>query len=297
MGIAPLKSEISLKYFYYFMCNLKMESFAESTTVPSVRKSKLEEVEIDLPNIQEQRNVEKVLDKITALIQFSKLQLEQYDRLIKSRFVEMFGDPIANPMGWQIGTLGDYMTVLTDFSSNGSYKTLDSNVVMKDEPDYAWMVRTTDLETGNESSYKYIDEWTWNFLEKSKVYGDEIIMCKIGSAGRIYLMPNTGKPASLGRNAFMFRFNDLIDRVYLYYLLTTDYGTKEIMQYVRGAVTKTITKDDVRRVRIIVPPIEKQKVFVDFIEQTDKLKVANILKADVDIIFGLIEKSNQIKIV
>jgi len=85
MGIAPLESEISLKYFYYFMCNLKMESFAESTTVPSVRKSKLEEKEIDLPSMQEQHNIEKVLDEISTLIQLSKTQLEQYDVLIKSR--------------------------------------------------------------------------------------------------------------------------------------------------------------------------------------------------------------------
>ena len=184
----------------------------------------------------------------------------------------MFGDPIENPMNWDVKELGDYITVLTDFNSNGSYELLDSNVVMKDEPDYAWIVRITDLETMNEKGRKYIDEKTWNLLEKSKICGNEIIMCKIGSAGKIYIMPNTGKPASLGRNAFMFRFNELLEREYVYYLLNTDYGIKEITQYVRGAVTKTITKDDVRRLRVIVPPINEQRKFISFINKIDKSK-------------------------
>ena len=187
----------------------------------------------------------------------------------------MFGDPVENPMNWDVKELGDYITVLTDFNSNGSYELLDSNVVMKDEPDYAWIVRITDLETMNEKGRKYIDEKTWNLLEKSKICGNEIIMCKIGSAGKIYIMPNTGKPASLGRNAFMFRFNELLEREYVYYLLNTDYGIKEITQYVRGAVTKTITKDDVRRLRVMVPPINEQRKFISFINKIDKSKYSS----------------------
>ena len=58
----------------------------------------------------------------------------------------------------------------------------------------------------------------------------------------------------------------------MYYLLTSDYGQREIQQYVRGAVTKTITKDDARAVLIIVPPLELQQQFADFVQQVDKSK-------------------------
>ena len=166
------------------------------------------------------------------------------------------------------------MTLLTDFSSNGSYKTLDSGVTMYDEPNYAWMVRTTDLESGDMESIKYIDEQAYELLAKSKIFGGEIIMNKIGSAGKIYLMPKINMPASLGRNAFMFRYDDRINVKFLYYLLTSDYGQREIRQYIRGAVTKTITKNDARAVLIIVPPIELQNEFEQFVEQVDKSKVA-----------------------
>lgn len=184
----------------------------------------------------------------------------------------MFGDPVNNEKGFVKAPMGDYMTVLTDFSSNGSYKTLDNGVTMYDEPNYAWMVRTTDLESGDMDSIKYIDESAYELLSKSKIFGGEIIMNKIGSAGKIYLMPQTDMPASLGRNAFMFRYDERINVKFLYHLLTSDYGQNEIQQYVRGAVTKTITKNDARSVLIIVPPIELQNEFEIFVNQVDKSK-------------------------
>ena len=82
--------------------------------------------------------------------------------------------------------MGEYITTLTDFNANGSYRTLDTAVTMYDEPNYAWMVRTTDLETGDMSSIKYIDKKAYKLLAKSKIFGKEIIMNKIGSAGISY---------------------------------------------------------------------------------------------------------------
>lgn len=143
------------------------------------------------------------------------------------------------------------------------------------------MVRTTDLERNDfVNEVKYIDENAYNVLSKSKVFGNEIIMNKIGSAGKIYLMPVLNRPVSLGRNAFMFRFNDKINIIFLYFLLISDYGKKEIQQHVRGAVTKTITKDAARSVRIIIPPLNLQTQFADFVKQVDQSK--SILQQELD---------------
>ena len=215
------------------------------------------------------------LDKLYSIIKMREEELVKLDELIKARFVEMFWNPANNEKGFIKAPMGDYMTVLTDFSSNGSYKTLDSGVTMYDEPNYAWMVRTTDLESGDMTAIKYIDEEAYELLAKSKIYGGEIIMNKIGSAGKIYLMPQIDMPASLGRNAFMFRYDDRINVKFLYHLLTSEYGQREIQQYVRGAVTKTITKNDVRAVLIIVPPIELQNEFESFVAEVDKSKFAS----------------------
>lgn len=231
----------------------------------------------EIPVYDENRQQEIVdrLNQISELIEKRQEQLVQLSELVKSRFIELFGDPASNSPKWDTGRLGDYMTTLTDFSANGSYALLDSQVVMYDEPHYAIMVRTTDLETGDfKNGVKYIDQKAYELLGKSKLFGGEMIMNKIGSAGKIYLMPHIETPASLGRNAFMFRFDQRVNIVFLYALLTSEYGTAEIQQHVRGAVTKTITKESTRSIRIIVPPIELQEQFAAFVEQTDKSKLA-----------------------
>lgn len=250
----------------------------QKLTQYAMRKMKIPKLHIDI-----QQKIVKEIKSVKSIIEISGKQLEKLSLLARARFVEMFGDPEINPYGYKKAHMGNYITLLTDFSSNGSYETLDNGVTMYDKPNYAWMVRTTDLETGDMTSIKYIDESAYELLEKSKLFGGEIIMNKIGSAGNVYLMPEINMPASLGRNAFMFRYNDRINPKYLFQLLKSEYGQREIKQYVRGAVTKTITKNDVRAVTILVPPIEIQNKYVDFIIQVNKSKLLSVSQPQIHI--------------
>ena len=274
-AIIPDEKQVYPLYLAYNMFFQKkyLQQKANAPVVPIINKTDFGDFKIKLHNLIEQQKIIDVLDKIENLIDNRQQQLNLLNELIESRFIEMFGDPVTNPMGWTNDSMGKYMTVLTDFSANGSYEYLDSNVIMYDEPNYALMVRTTDLENNDfEHNVKYIDENAYNILSKSKIFGNEMIMNKIGSAGKIYLMPCLNRPVSLGRNAFLFRFNDNINIVFLYNFLMTEYGNKEIMKHVRGAVTKTITKEAVRAIQIIVPPIELQNKFAAFVEQVEKTK-------------------------
>ena len=269
-------------YNRYLLWQLKSQSvqnqIAKNKTGTALQQlpiSRLKKIEFFIEeDVKKQLKIADKLDKVQEIIDLRKKQIEELDELIKSMFVEMFGNPKSNNKNWIKAPMGEYMTVLTDFSSNGSYKTLDSTVVMYDEPNYAYMVRTTDLENEDyKNNVKYITEEVYNFLAKSKVYPNDIIMNKIGSAGKVYLMPDVGMPVSLGRNTFLFRYNDDIVPLFIYYLLKSEYGTNEISQYVRGAVTKTITKDDVRKVKIIIPPIELQNQFAELVKQIEKQKI------------------------
>ncbi|WP_418776203.1 restriction endonuclease subunit S [Holdemanella biformis] len=276
MKTIPDTNVLEKKYLYYYLKSPIFQGFllnvGSRAAQAGFNKNDLQDLLI--PNITRNEQVEIVgtLERVETVIEARQNELQKLDDLIKARFVEMFGDPQINEKGFIKAPMGEYLSLLTDFSSNGSYKTLDSGVVMYDEPNYAWMVRTTDLESGDMSSIKYIDEKAYELLSKSKIFGGEIIMNKIGSAGKIYIIPKLTMPASLGRNAFMFRYDERINNIFMYYLLTSDYGQREIQQYVRGAVTKTITKDDARAVLIIVPPLELQQQFADFVQQVDKSK-------------------------
>jgi len=146
------------------------------------------------------------------------------------------------------------LKVLTDFHSNGSYETIAQNFKLLDEKDYAYMVRTTDLETNNFSdNVKYVSKSTYEFLSKSKVFGGEVLINKIGSPGRTYIMPKLDMPISLGMNLFLLRLKgDVIDENTLYLFLNSTVGKNIIQRKVNGTVPLTIDKKAIRSLYVPV---------------------------------------------
>lgn len=145
-------------------------------------------------------------------------------------------------------TIEKELKVLTDFHSNGSYETISQNFKLLDEKDYAYMVRTTDLETNNFSeNVKYISKSTYDFLSKSKVFGQEVLINKIGSPGKTYIMPQLDMPVSLGMNLFLLRLKgENIDENTLYLFLNSEIGKNIIQRKVNGTVPLTIDKKAIK---------------------------------------------------
>ncbi|WP_295022697.1 restriction endonuclease subunit S [Sulfurimonas sp.] len=274
---------ISYKFLAYSIIRLKgiLQQQANAAVVPMINKSEFSKTPITFPPIPQQEKIVSVLDTASALVEKQKALLKKYDLFLKSKFIEMFGDPILNPMGWEVVKFGNLISFLTDYHANGSYEILKKNVELLDKRDYALMVRTTDLEHNDfENGVKYISEHAYNYLTKSKVYGNEIIMNKIGSAGSVYLMPKLNRAVSLGMNLFLIRLEDTANPTFMYWILTSEYGKQNIEKKVRGAVTKSITKDAVRDIDLMYPPVELQNQFAQIVEQTETLKQKEQLKLE-----------------
>lgn len=273
MGIAPRSEVLRIQYFYFLMKNLQLQTLAESTTVPSVRKTRLEKYEIEVPSLLEQEEIEKKLIFMQKVITKRKLELLSLDNLVKARFVEMFGDARKNPNKYDTVSFIDIVEYMGDIGSNGANKVVVDHLDMKDKEDYAMMVRFTNF-TKNDftDDVKYVSKEAYDFFKKSQIFGGELIICKIGSAGQNYVMPYLNRPVSLGLNQIMVRIKDNILMSYLYQYLHTDYGEFLISGCINGAVTKTITKTELKKIPVMLPPMELQREFVVFVEQVDKSK-------------------------
>jgi len=275
--IEPILTFIFPDFLQYFFKKLDTENyydrFLKGGTVKFISKGFLSDMTIPVPPLPQQEKIVKVLDISSALVEKQRLLMEKYDMFLKSKFIEMFGDPISNPFGWEVVKFGKVIETLTDYHANGSYETLKKHVELFDKKDYALMIRTTDLEKNNfNDGVKYISQHAYEFLTKSKVYGKEIIMNKIGSAGNIFLMPILNIPVSLGMNQFLIRVNKNSNSVFLYNFLETEYGKQNINKNVRGATTKSITKDAVREIEIYLPPITLQNKFAQIVEKIEQIK-------------------------
>jgi type I restriction enzyme S subunit len=270
--------------YHYFRSKIFQrlkDRYCSGATQKAINNNSFKKLKVPRCEIEQQKKIVQILDTADSLRQKRKEQLALLDDYLKSVFLEMFGDPRSDSR-WNLVDFGDVIDVLTDYHANGSYEVLRKHVKLKSLPDYALMVRTTDLENRNfTDDVKYISKEAYNFLEKSKIYGEEIIINKygeeiiinkIGSAGNVYLMPNLNRPVSLGMNAFLLRFKKITNNIFIFYLLSSDYGKSIIKSKVKGAVTKTIRKDAVRSLKIPLPPLELQIQFVSIVKQIEKTK-------------------------
>lgn len=158
--------------------------------------------------------------------------------------------------------LRDEISVLTDFHANGSYETISEVFELLDDPNYAYMVRTTDLETNNFlDGVKYITKKAYDFLSKSQVFGGELLINKIGAPGKSYLMPYLNKPVSLGMNLFLIRINEdsYINEKFLYIYFNTKFGLKIINRKINGTVPLTIDKSAIRS--LYIPRFESDFIY------------------------------------
>lgn len=274
--VAILRSNESLvqKYLYYSIkkYSLLILEKAKGIAQKNISVDDINSLEIPLPDLDEQKQIAKTLDKAQELIDLRKESIAKLDELAKSIFIDMFGDPVSNPKGWTIEKFVKYIDYIGDIGSNGSNAVISKNLKMSDKKDFALMVRTVNLNKNDfNNDVKYVSEETYNFFKKSKIYGGEIIMNKIGSAGKFWIMPKLNIPVSLGLNQLMIKLKDLNTK-FLYYFLSTEYGQVMIASKTNGAVTKSITKGAVKDFDIAVPPKDLQNKFASIIEKIEEHK-------------------------
>lgn len=105
--LKPANNEVFLPYWYYFLSSLKVDNELHKRYWISVFANK----QVSCPSFLEQKRIAGILDKVQSLIALQKQQLEKLDLLIKSKFIDMFGDPITNPKNWPIRRMGDVFKI------------------------------------------------------------------------------------------------------------------------------------------------------------------------------------------
>ena len=135
-GLAAKREILLPKYLYYFCCYFDFESLNTTATIPSLTKANLLNIEINVPSMDEQIQVVNKLDQVAELISLRKKQISKLDQLVKSRFIELFGDPVINSKGWPVCELSEYIQFLTSgsrgwaqyFTESGEYFITIKNV-------------------------------------------------------------------------------------------------------------------------------------------------------------------------
>lgn len=232
-GMLP-KPNLNSKLFYYFCLSFDFSKMNKGTTIPSLVKKDL--LQIDIPftaSPSEQQRIVDILDKEFEKTDRLRSNAEQNLQNANALFQAALKKELEPKEGWQTRRIGDTFEI-TDFVSNGSFASLRENVKYYDEPNYAVLIRLADNSSGfNPERFVYIDEHGYGYLSKSKLFGGELIMCNIGATvGTTFICPNLGKPMSIGPNSLLIRTPN--NQFFNYYLQNPSFKKK-----LRGIISKT----------------------------------------------------------
>lgn len=235
----------------------------------------LKTYEILLPTLSEQCKIASILDKASGVIALRKKQLQKLDDFIKSKFIEMFGDPVSNTMDWDVHKLKDITsTIQSGNTPKGGKEVYVNSGIMFFRSQNVWRNR---IELDD---IAYIDESTHKKMSNTSLKYKDILITKTGrfntensSLGRAALFLGEDNSANINGHVYLVRLKKDFIHEFVLYILTTDEYRDYIRKVCVGGIDKRqINKEHLEEFPIIAPPMPLQIKFADFLSEVEKIK-------------------------
>ena len=262
-GLSANTDVILPRFLYYFCKKFDFERLNKTVTIPSLTKSDLLKIEIEPPNLLQQRDIVERLTKIERIIALRKLELKLLDELIRARFVEMFGD-----IRYEEKYQGIPLRRLCTTISGGTPSTKCSEYYEGNIPWISTVSLGPNYIDGSTAKGYITQEAIDNSATKLIPAGNILFGTRVGvgksSINDVALCINQDIVAIVGIDTN--RFNVL----FIKYVLDTYQSYYDSIK--KGATILGITGDDLKNTLIPVPPLELQNQFADFVKVVDKSK-------------------------
>lgn len=263
MGVIP-SNKIRSLYLYYYFQNIDFGSLCNGSSVPQINNSDIAPLEINLLSLDEQDKIAYNLDKVTHTIDLCNAILEKLDMLVKSRFVEMFGDININSKKWNIQPLGELCTIVRGGSPRPIEKFLGGEV--------PW-IKIGDATDGDNI---YLSS------TKEHIIQEGVKKSRLVKAGSL-IFANCGVSLGFARiitfdgciHDGWLALEDIDERLDKVFLLQALNQMTDHFRSIAPAGTQPNLNTAIMKAYLqIIPPIELQKQYIAFVEQTDKSKLA-----------------------
>lgn len=260
--ITPKTEIIDKGFFFYLMKFLKpyfkkIATNKQTTGLGHVTISDLQRMSVTLPSLPTQQKIAAILSFLDDKIELNNKINTNLEQQAQALFKNWFVDNDSNLTEIEIGKLD---ILITDYVANGSFKDLADNVKYLTEETNNVLIRLTDYNNNFASDMVYISDKSYDFLEKSKLYGDEIIISNVGAnVGTVFRCPRLSKRMSLAPNSIMIRANNY--EHYLYLFFTSAYGQGLLKSIVTGSAQPKFNKTNFRSLKIKIPNEEQLSMF------------------------------------
>ena len=272
--VLKAKPNMHVDYLCYALMFYDTEGLVNGATRQKLTQAAMRQMVIPYRNMAEQLQIIEKISQIVGSIKKRKEELQLLDQLVKSRFIELFGDPEKNPKGWPVVNITEiiggkvsngFFAKREAYRDDGNMQVLGvANIVNRMYSNIERLPRTNATQA-DEAKY-------------AVKYGD-MLFCRSSlvaeGIGKASIVPK-GAPHNVLFECHVIRLPlDLQKCIpeFVQVLSTTDFFRRQIIAQSKTATMTTIGQDGILKSMIILPPIEQQREFLRFVEQTDKSKL------------------------
>ena len=244
---------------------------ANAPVVPIINKRQFENFSVNIEeNIGQQGSIVTILKAVDRLIYYRHKQLQKLDELVKARFVELFGDPKINPNKYPVCQLSEHIAFLTSGSRGWAQYCADDGT--------EWFitirnVKDCHIETDNMQPINAPDNAE---AKRTRVQEGDLLISITADLGRTGVVTKeiAEHGAYINQHLTCIRLKqDVLNPLYVAYFMESPAGKEQFESKNQSAVKAGLNFNSINSLRLMVPPLEEQNAFVNFVEQVDKSKV------------------------
>lgn len=269
--------EICNEYLYWYLKSKKeyLNSLGRGATFKEISKKIVENIEIKLPEIEQQRKIVNKLKEVDKIIQQRKCQSRLLDGMVQARFVEMFGDPVKNPLEWKVKKLKELSIQINSGNTpKGGAQVYVEKGITFFRSQNVWKDRL-ELE-----DIVYIDEQTHESMKRSSLKHGDILMTKTGrintensSLGRAALYMGKDDKANINGHVYFIRLKPEVNNKFILRILVSKEYRDLIRNVCVGGIDKRqLNKNHIENFPIICPPKRMIDSYISFVQQVNKSK-------------------------
>ena len=259
------------EYLRYYFNYHKPNQLVKDAAYPSISLSDVGNLVVDMKPESERNEIISVLQHTESIITLRQQQLQKLNELVKARFVEMFGNPEINPNNYPVCQLSDFIVFLTSGSRGWAQYYADYGtewfITIKN-------VRDCHIETDNMQPINAPDNAE---AKRTKVQEGDLLISITADLGRTGVVTKeiAEHGAYINQHLTCIRLNqDVLNPLYVAYFMESPAGKEQFESKNQSAVKAGLNFNSINSLHLMVPPLDEQNEFVDFVEQTDKSKAA-----------------------
>ena len=256
------------EYLYFFLKSKTdyLNSLGRGATFKEISKSIVENIEIRLPSLEEQKKAAKQLGHIYHLISLRKQQLQKLDELVKARFVELFGTESEFDK-WPCCTIGDVADVCVGVVIKPTQYYTDKGIP-------AFRSLNIGEMRVKDSDWVYFTEEGHQKNQKSVVHKNDVLVVRSGAPGTACVATEKYDGYNAVDIIIAHPDNNKVNSIFLAAFTNMPHGMNQIRERTGGAAQQHFNVSGYKAMRLIMPSIELQNHFAAFVKQTDKSKLA-----------------------